>query len=168
MNSLVFKKNLLAVGNITLTVITATVIPYVYHLLNLTGNIYLPIYLAVLVGSFIFSTPQIIIIALLTPLANYLISGMPQLSPFPMLQILTIELIVLSLTSLYVKKTKLPLIIQIIISILAARLSSILLILFSSTITFNWWSNHILISIPGIILNSILCYLILWKFDVQR
>lgn len=138
----------------------AILLPLATHAAGINGSIFIPIYTAVIIGCFFTNAVTAIAAALLVPVLNSLITGMPTFAPFPIAQVLIIELTVLAITINALKRKELPAIIIIFLAITAARLSSIILVPFFIPLSVNWWINHIIISIPGIAINVFLSALI--------
>jgi len=56
-------------------------IPYLFHVTGVPGNVFLPMHIPVLLGGFILGRPFGLILGFSTPLLNALLSGMPPLYP---------------------------------------------------------------------------------------
>ena len=167
--------NLLSIQNIKRNIMEISIvltlsssIPFLFHLAGLEGIRFLPIYLAILIGGYFVSLNSILIVSLLTPLFNYLLTGMPIHTPLPILQILTLELFVLAFAVSVIKEKNLNLIFKLALPILVARVSSIVMILFYKNLTLNWFIDSRITGISGIILNVILAYLIVGKFNDKK
>ncbi|OQY06794.1 MAG: hypothetical protein B6I28_06005 [Fusobacteriia bacterium 4572_132] len=107
------KKNIisfLAAFGITLT------IPWVMHYMGLAlniqdptllGKVFLPMHLGVFIGAMMFGPIQGALIGSFAPIVSFMVTGMPIIAPFPMVQLMTVELAVYGLiTGLVYKKTK--------------------------------------------------------------
>ncbi len=140
--------------------------PYFFHLAGLSGRTFLPIYLAVLVSSRIFPLPTTLLIAVSSPLLNNFVSGMPVLSPEPVLQMLMVELIFLSFSGRFLKRV--PAALSLLIQMVIARLGSLPIVVFSSTTDFEYWKNNFLAGISGIAFNLAVGYLILRIFYERK
>jgi hypothetical protein len=64
-----------ALGNVLL--------PLIFHMFSLGGNIFLPIYFFTLVGAYKYGWKTGVVICTLTPLLNYYFTGMPSLLMIP-------------------------------------------------------------------------------------
>ncbi len=60
-------------------------VPWVFHQFHLAGPTFLPMHIFVFVAGLLFGWRFGLVVGLLTPLASYAISGMPQLSVLPQL-----------------------------------------------------------------------------------
>ncbi len=58
-------------------------VPWLFHQFNLAGPTFLPMHIFVLIAGLIFGWRAGLIVGLLTPLASYVLSGMPALSILP-------------------------------------------------------------------------------------
>ncbi|TYB31092.1 MAG: hypothetical protein FXF47_05925 [Candidatus Mcinerneyibacterium aminivorans] len=144
-------------------------LPFIFHVFGISGSVFLPIYTAVLLGTFLFNNSRMFLAAFFAPILNNLITGMPAAKSFPMMQILLVELVVLVFVSKIVKKLNTKLSFQIILSVVFARLASIAAVLIYSKVKLTWWVNHLYIGIPGVILNILIVYLVLkGKREIER
>ena len=146
----------------------SSTIPFLFHLLSINGSVFLPIYLAILVGSHFIPFRSILVVTLLTPIMNYFSTGMPMISPVPMLQILTVELLFLVLSLRILQKKKMNLFLKLSFSVLIARLSSFFFIYLSSKISLDWFINTRLISYPGIFFNIVIAYIFIGLFYEKK
>lgn len=71
------------------------ILPIFFHLFGL-GSTFLPMFLPILAGSLLLPWRLAIAIALITPLASFLLTGMPPLYP-PVLPVMMLELCLISL-----------------------------------------------------------------------
>lgn len=124
---------------------TSLIAPTLYHSLGLSGVVYLPIFLALTVGSFFLNPMYLLGMAVLSPVLNNIFFGMPS---GMMTYVLVFEGIIFSLANMKFK--------NIFVNILISRISSIALILFLSGYTYTIWSRNIAMGVPGILLNGIL------------
>ncbi len=138
-----------------------------FHFLHISGSVFLPLYFIVILGAYTMAPQFSLATAIIIPLLNYLLTGMPPTSPIPMLQILVIELCALALATTYLRKTNLFLGIKLLSSIVIARFSAILLVT-SSMISWSFFVNHLLESVPGILLNTLLAYFVLSFLKNER
>lgn len=159
------RKSLLAMP---LILTLSSAIPFIFHLMGLEGIKFLPIYLTILVGAYFVSINTILIVSLLTPLFNYLFTGMPIYFPMPILQILTVELFSLAIGVALLKNKKIPLILKITIPVFIARMSSIIMLLFYNNLTFKWFFSSRILGLSGVVLNIFITYIILRKFYVKK
>jgi hypothetical protein len=147
--SILKKESILSVTTIAL----AFTLPILTHALGIKGNVLLPIYFAVVIGSFFLESYTAVITALSIPFLSSLITGMPQTSPIPMLQMLTVELTVLAIL-ISILKTRLNVPFTVFTAIIVARISSTPFILISGAIDTSWFMNNLVVGLPGIILNG--------------
>lgn len=162
-SSLAIKKikseSLILISLIAVSIIS----PIAVHFVGLKGTEFLPIFFALSIGTFILSPIYLIALSILSPLLNYLIFQMPNV---PVLYFLMFEGIVYSLLISAIKhffKNTNYVIILSILSFIAARFSSILLL---NIFNYDMWFNSLINGYKGIILNSIyiaLTYIIINK-----
>ena len=92
------------------------VLPQVFHLIPQGGIIFSPLSLVILVGAYKFGWKTGLLAAVLSPLVNYLITGMPA---WNVLQVMTLKLAVLALVAglaaQYFKTVSLPLLIGVVL-----------------------------------------------------
>lgn len=137
---------------------TAVILPQFFHLVGL-GPAFLPMFLPIMMGSFLLTWKFALVLAILPPLVSFAITGMPPLVP-PILPVMLVELIIISLIisvfSVHLKKSiwlALP---------LAIICDRILLFLIVSWIAPILGFNHPIFTIalvgsgiPGIVLQII-------------
>ena len=162
-NSLSIKKikieSLILISLIAVSIIS----PIAVHFVGLKGTEFLPIFFALSIGSSILSPIYLIALSILSPILNHLIFQMPNI---PILYFLMFEGIVYSLLISVIKhflKNSNYVIVLSILSFIAARFSSILLL---NIFDYNMWFNSLINSYKGIIVNSIyiaLTYIIINK-----
>jgi hypothetical protein len=85
----------------------AVILPQFFHLLGL-GSTFLPMFLPVMLGSFLLTWKFAMVLAVLPPLVSFVFTGMPPLVP-PILPVMLSELIVvsiiISIISVHLKKS---------------------------------------------------------------
>ena len=145
----------------TVVVLFATMlIPFLVHLApsingNLSGMVFLPIFIAPLVAVFFFRIHVALIAGLLAPLMNYLILGRPGTE---MVLLLSTEILVFVFLLNWAKNKSILRYIAaplafIIASFVAANLSSLLGFIPTS---FSLWTNAIVVGFPGIIIMGLI------------
>lgn len=122
-----FKKQTI---HVILTVSTAILLPQIFHLLGLSlgrgadiGQMFLPMYLPIMVASFLVPLPTAIIVAIISPFANYLLCRMPNIY---MLPYMIIELVSLAFFCNALRPAKLPFFAKVLISQIASRMVKVL------------------------------------------
>ena len=92
------------------------VLPHLFHFIPQGGIIFAPLSLVILAGAYKFGWKTGLLAAVLSPLVNHLVFGMPQWS---VLQVMTLKLAVLALVAglaaQHFKKVSLPLIIGVVL-----------------------------------------------------
>ena len=92
------------------------VLPQVFHLIPQGGIIFSPLSLVILAGAYKFGWKTGLLAALLSPMVNHLLTGMPAMAVLP---VMTLKLAVLALaagfTAQYFKTVSLPLIIGVVL-----------------------------------------------------
>lgn len=158
---------------IFLTVVCAVVLPQIFHGVGVLlgvggklGQIFLPMYIPVLIIGFYRGPVSGAIAGLLSPIASFLITDMPSAE---MLPFITLELIVMGLLSGVFSKSKLHATLRVLLVQVIAKISRLIVFAISLGITTGGVSagalfNGILISIPGVIIQlALLTYLIIEK-----
>lgn len=91
-------------------------LPHLFHLIPQGGVIFAPLSLVILLGSYKFGWKTGLLAAVLSPLANHLLTGLPA---WNVLQVMALKLVVLALcaglTAQYFHKVSLPLIIGVVL-----------------------------------------------------
>ena len=144
------KTNFFEISAFILLIAVSLGSPILVHYFGLRGTEYLPIFFALSLGSYILNPLTLIILSIVSPLINLVITGMPQI---PILYFLIFEGFIFSIliSSL---KNKFPFFILAPLSFISARLSSILLV-FLLNENIGIWFNGILNGYKGIIINSL-------------
>jgi len=125
--------------------------PVLIHALGLSGQLFLPIFTVLMVGSFYISSRFLIPAALVIPALNTLLTGMPAVSPVPMLQFLTLEMAVVALTARVLRKK--ALVLRLVLPLCAGRLLSLPFIALFPALSAGWWAERFFAGWPGIVLN---------------
>lgn len=137
--------------------------PIVVHYFGLKGTEFLPIFFALSLASYILNPLSLIALAIISPLINSIITGMPQV---PILYFLIFEGFIFSVL-ISLLKNKFSFCILVPLSFIIARLSSILLVfLLKSNIEI--WFNGFIKGYKGIIVNSLFAVLIYLIFKDKR
>ncbi|MGL4677257.1 MAG: hypothetical protein ACRCWI_06285 [Brevinema sp.] len=136
--------------------IIAVVVPPIYHLLGMKGTIFLPIYFCLALGSSILTWKNLLILALINPTLNMLLTGMPA---SPIFQTLLFEGVVFTILIVGGKKLNLSFILNFIISLWIARFSVLLLVPFISSLSVEFIIQSIINSGYGIILNTVIAFI---------
>ena len=96
------------------------IIPMIFHITGIPGTTFLPMHISVLLGGFLLPPSLALLLGMLTPLINSLITGMPVL--FPMAVIMIFELGIYGLIgSVLYRRLKWPSVIALITSMIAGR-----------------------------------------------
>lgn len=153
-------KNVFVIGiQFALIMGLAVLLPLGFHIAGLKGDIFIPIYTATIFAAVSLNIPMAVIVGLISPVVNNMVTGMPSYYPFPMMQILLIELAVLAVSLSLFKKSKLPIFAGIVLAIVLARFSSILCVVLFDEVNIGWFINHIVVSYPGVLLNIVIGYI---------
>ena len=144
------------------------IIPMIFHSTGIAGTVFLPMHIPVLIGGFLLPPYLALLLGMLTPLINSLVTGMPQL--FPMAIIMSFELGIYGfVASLMYRKLNIPSIMSLIVSMIVGRIMAGLVVFILATF-FAVQLDPILFiiggvttGIPGIIIQIILIHsLIHW------
>ena len=97
-------------------VVCNLVLPQVFHLIPQGGIIFAPLSLVILVGAYKFGWKTGLLAALLSPLVNHLLTGMPATEVLPLMTMkLAVLAVIAGLTARYFKKASLPIIIGVVL-----------------------------------------------------
>ncbi|TWH83849.1 ECF transporter S component [Sedimentibacter saalensis] len=120
MNNKITTKEIVLGG---LLLATGLILPMIFHLFGLTGQIALPMHIPVLIGGFLLSPSLALSLGIITPLVSSVLTGMPVL--FPMAVIMMVELGTYALTaSLLSGKMKMKIIPSLIGAMAAGRIAA--------------------------------------------
>ncbi|MEL7606322.1 MAG: ECF transporter S component [Sedimentibacter saalensis] len=120
MNNKITTKEIILGG---LLLATGLILPMIFHLFGLTGQIALPMHIPVLIGGFLLSPSLALSLGIITPLVSSVLTGMPVL--FPMAVIMMFELGTYALTaSLLSGKMKMKIIPSLIGAMAAGRIAA--------------------------------------------
>jgi hypothetical protein len=148
------KTYILSVGLIAGSVL----FPYVLHHFYLAGEIFLPIYFFVLIGAYKFGWKVGAITAIFSPLASFVLTGMPMMSILPSV---IIKGIILALaTGLFTRKqTKLSLLTLSLIVLAYQAIGFAIVYALTQSITIS--SADVVLGYPGLLLEVIGGYILL-------
>lgn len=118
MNERNYVKRLVIAG---LLLAMGIIIPMIFHTTGIAGTIFLPMHIPVLLGGFLLPPVLALLLGMLTPLLNSLITQMPQLFPMAIIMIFELGIYGLVASVLY-RKLRLPSILALIISMIAGRI----------------------------------------------
>ena len=133
-------------------------LPLAFHQFNLGGNVFLPIYFFILIGSYKFGFKVGLSIALLTPFVNHLMTGMPNLI---MLAPVFVKGMALAFfASFLAKKIKTINLLNILSVLVLYQLTGVV---FESIYFFDIIRalNNFLIAYPGLIIQLVFGYFVL-------
>ena len=141
-------------------VVCNLVLPQVFHLIPQGGVIFSPLSLVILAGAYKFGWKTGLLAALLSPLMNHVLTGMPAMAVLP---VMTLKLAILALvagfTAQHFKTVSLPLIIGVVLVCMAIGCLGELLL----TGGINATVADFVIGWPGLLLQVIGAWLILTK-----
>jgi len=149
------------------------ILPTIFHATGISGKIFLPMHIPVLVGGLILGGRLGLLLGALLPILNHLITGMP---PLPFLYTMVFELLVYGLVSgLLYKKFKFNLLGSLIGAMLAGRLASGLGFYLLAYITTGklaslkvFLNGAFLVALPGIVIQLILIPIIVKQYEKSR
>lgn len=143
-----------------LLLVLGLIIPYIFHSSGIAGNIFLPMHVPVLIGGFLLPPQFALLLGILTPIINSLITGMPG---FPIVLIMIFELGTYGLlASVFYLKLRLPSVFALILSMIGGRIMAglvvfILAIFFAIPLEpITYVIGAITTGIPGIVIQLIL------------
>lgn len=137
------------------------IIPMIFHTTGIPGTVFLPMHIPVLIGGFLLPPYLALLLGMLTPILNSLITGMPTV--FPMAMIMVFELGIYGLVaSVLYRKFELPSIIALIISMIAGRIMAGLVVFILAAFfgiqmdPMTFIIGGVTTGIPGIIIQLVL------------
>lgn len=146
------------------------IIPSIFHNTGISGKIFLPMHIPVLLGGFLLPPLFAMIVGIVTPIFSSLITGMPEL--FPMGVIMLFELGIYGLVaSILYRKFRIPVIISLIISMIIGRIVAgivVFLLIVSSTVDMDpiiFVKSGIITGLPGIIIQLILIPILMYGIN---
>ena len=145
-----------------LLIAIGVIVPSIFHTAGIAGNIFLPMHIPVLLGGFLLSPIYALLVGMLTPILNNLLTGMPPL--FPMTLIMVFELGVYGFVASYLyKRLRVPVILSLLISMIVGRIVSgvvvYILTMAFSTVKMDpllFVKGGVITGIPGIIIQIVL------------
>lgn len=135
-----------------------TAAPYLYHLAGLQGSVFLPIFLILSLSAYKMDSKKLFIIALMIPLSNYFATGMPAVSPLPVLQYLMFEGLVFSSIIGAGRKLNFHFPLCLFMAVILGRFSSLIFIPFYPEFTLSLWLGIMKMGFPGMIVNYLAGY----------
>ena len=140
----------------------AIILPLGAHAAGVSGVMLLPMHLPVLIGGFLLDPVTALLVAVVAPVVNFLITGMPPLQP-PILIVMLFELAGYALTaSLLTRHTRWRVEVILLLSMLAGRLLLAAAVAGVAPL-FGWpvhaWgyvSGAVVTGLPGLLLQFIL------------
>ncbi|NLC04373.1 MAG: ECF transporter S component [Tissierellia bacterium] len=137
------------------------IIPSIFHLTGLPGQMLLPMHIPVLIGGFLLPPSLAILLGMLTPLLNSVITGMPVLFPIAIIMIFELGAYALVASLLY-RVLKVPSLLAIIISMVVGRIiAGVTIFVLSAFFTLPldpvlFVRGAVIAGFPGIIIQIIL------------
>ena len=162
---------------ILLTVVCAVVLPQIFHGVGVLlgvggklGQIFLPMYIPVLIIGFYRGPVSGAITGLLAPLVSFAITEMPSAALLPFI---TLELIATGLLAGVFFKVKLPAVlrvlsVQVIAKLVRLAVFAISLYMTNGTVTASALFAGVLVSVPGIVLQLVLVSFLIVKKEKQH
>jgi hypothetical protein len=147
---------------LTMILAFSVAVPVFFHLAGLSGHVFLPIFTVLVIGSFYVSPAALTGTALLIPLINTVVTGMPALEPLPMMPLLTVEMTFTALAASVLRKKKS--LTRLFVPLTLGRLMSLPFVLLASDLSLTWWLRHYTAGLPGMALNIALAGTVLFVF----
>ena len=117
MNSKITTKEIVLSG---LLLAAGLILPMIFHMFSMTGPIFLPMHIPVLIGGMLLSPSMALLLGVITPIVSSVLTGMPV--AFPMGVIMAFELGSYGLlASIATRKFKLNALLSLIISMIGGR-----------------------------------------------
>lgn len=140
---------------------TGLILPMIFHMFSMTGPVFLPMHIPVLIGGLLLPPALAIPLGVITPLLSSTLTGMPV--AFPMAPIMAVELGVYGLSaSIATRKLKLNNVLALIIAMVDGRIAAgltvaVLVQLFGVKMDpIMFVKGAILTGLPGLIIQLIL------------
>lgn len=170
MNNKITTKEIVLGG---LLLATGLILPMIFHLFGLTGQIALPMHIPVLIGGFLLSPSLALSLGIITPLVSSVLTGMPVL--FPMAVIMMVELGTYAFSaSVFTRRMKLPAVPTLILAMVAGRTAAgltvaLLVQLFGVKMNpLLYIKGAVLTGIPGIIIQLIFIPLLIFSIKTYK
>lgn len=170
MNNKITTKEIVLGG---LLLATGLILPMIFHLFGLTGQIALPMHIPVLIGGFLLSPSLALSLGIITPLVSSVLTGMPVL--FPMAVIMMFELGTYAFSaSVFTRRMKLPAVPTLILAMVAGRTAAgltvaLLVQLFGVKMNpLLYIKGAVLTGIPGIIIQLIFIPLLIFSIKTYK
>lgn len=170
MNNKITTKEIVLGG---LLLATGLILPMIFHLFGLTGQIALPMHIPVLIGGFLLSPSLALSLGIITPLVSSVLTGMPVL--FPMAVIMMVELGTYAFSaSVFTRRIKLPAVPTLILAMVAGRTAAgltvaLLVKLFGVKMNpLLYIKGAVLTGIPGIIIQLIFIPLLIFSIKTYK
>lgn len=97
------------------------VLPMIFHMFSMTGPVFLPMHIPVLIGGMLLPPPLAVLLGIITPVMSSILTGMP--IAFPMAIIMAFELGTYALSaSIATRKLKLNTLLALIIAMIDGRI----------------------------------------------
>ncbi|MDO5017914.1 MAG: ECF transporter S component [Lagierella massiliensis] len=146
-------------------------IPALFHLTGIPGNILLPMHLPVLIGGLLLGPVYGLIVGLIAPILNFLLTNMPQV---PILYIMIFELGAYGFFSGFLYKKTKKLFISLLLALLLGRIVAaftvFILVQTMSGFAQNpmlWFKGSFIKSFPGIIVQLLLIPLVVSRIELS-
>ena len=162
---------------ILLTVASAVVLPQIFHVVGAwcgvggqLGQIFLPMYLPVLIIAFYRGIVPGAVTGLLAPLVSFALTGMPQTTVLPYI---TVELVAMGVLAGIFSKVKLPAILRVFLAQAGAKIVRLMvfavaLYLSKGGVLASTLFAGILMSIPGVVIQLLVVTYCIIKKEKQN
>ena len=162
---------------ILLTIVCAVILPQIFHAVGILlgiggtlGQIFLPMYIPVLILGFYRGPVSGAVTGLIAPLVSFAITEMPSAALLPFI---TLELVAIGLLAGIFSKVKLPAVLRVLsvqLMAKAVRLVAVAISLYATngTVVASKLFAGILTSVPGIILQLVLVTFLIMKKEAQH
>lgn len=149
------------------------ILPTIFHSTGISGKIFLPMHIPVLIGGLILGPKLGLALGLILPVLNHLITGMP---PAPFLYTMILELGVYGLAAgFFYKGIKMKLFPSLLASMISGRLAAALGFFVLTYITTGklgslklFLNGSFIVALPGIIIQLILVPVIVRQYEKSR
>ncbi len=171
MNSRTKTTNIVIAG---LLIAIGVIVPSIFHSVGIAGNIFLPMHIPVLLGGFLLTPIYALLVGIVTPILNSLLTGMPAL--FPIAIIMVFELGTYGfVASYFYRKSKMPVILSLILSMILGRVVAgmvvYILAMAFTTVQMKpllFIQGSVTLGLPGIIIQIILIPIIMLAINKYK
>lgn len=149
------------------------ILPTIFHMTSLSGQIFLPMHIPVLIAGFLLGGPLGMFIGLILPIINHFITGMPAV---PFLYNMIVELGVYGLAAgIFYKHFRLSLFPSLILAMISGRIAAGIMFFLTTYLFTNqiasikmFLNASFIVALPGIIIQLIIIPIIISQYEKSK